>query len=223
MNGQSVGYPRSLMTSPPKKLRTGEYGKHITYFPSQKNREYISCESLLESDFCLYLEYLPAVQRYISHPIRFILNFGPTKTLKYTPDFFVKLADGSWVFYEIKPDSQLEGSRTQEKLLCFQRALAEHGYLLETIAESHFRKPTLFHNLNYLYAHSFGATQLGIARVVHIVEDAPSRTIRVHQLLEVLNPPTVSDIASAVFNRKVHANLNRFFSTQTQISVGERR
>ncbi|MCY1294078.1 hypothetical protein D9M68_458470 [compost metagenome] len=204
--------PRSwLETTPAKQFRTGEYGKHITYFPSRKSGAMVPCESFLEADFCLYLEYLPRVRRYSRSPVRFILKGGSSTPHRYTPDFMATLYDETVVFYEIKPDILLAEGKQRDKIQRFQSALAEHGYLLEIIVESQFRHPALIANLAYLYHASFGYSDSGIRQVINQVAESPQKGLSPRQLLSMPAPPAPADIAAAIFLKKLRTNLNRFF------------
>lgn len=221
MKAQTGDLSGRLEATPAKRFRTGECGKLITYFPSRKSGAMVPCESLLEADFCLYLEYLPRVQRYSRSPVRFILK-GESKTpSRYTPDFMAILYDydQSIVFYEIKPDILQAEGRDKKKIERFQSVLAEHGYRLEIIVESQFRQPALIANLAYLYHASYGYSDSGISQVVRQIAESPQQSLSPRQLLSMPDPPAPCDIAAALFLKKLHTNMKRFFDLDSILTL----
>ncbi|AOE85937.1 hypothetical protein [Pseudomonas sp. TCU-HL1] len=208
-----------LETTPAKKFSTGEFGKLITYFPSRKSSTMVPCESLLEADFCLYLEYLPPIRHYDRCPFRFLLKSESRTPRRYTPDFMAILDNGSTVLYEVKPDILHAEGRDREKIEQFQSMLAEHGYLLEVIVESRFRQPAIIKNLSHLYHSSFGYSDSGITQVVSRIAESPQQKISSRQLLAMPDPPSAPDIAAAIFFKRIHTNLKRFFDLDSILTL----
>lgn len=212
-----------LETTPSKKFRTGEYGKLITYFPSRKSGAMVPCESLLEADFCLYLEYSTRVRRYSRSPVQFILKGESKTSIRYTPDFLVTFndhdGDRSSIFHEIKPDILWAEGKDKKKIERFQTVLAEYGLQLQVTLESDFRLPALMANLAYLYHASYGYSETGVNQVVHQVTQSPQHCLSPRQLLSMPEAPASCDIAAAIFLKRIHINMKRFFNINSVLSL----
>lgn len=202
----------TLSLLPGPVLRSGRYGKHVTFFPSRKNGKTVFCETWLEADFCLELERLPFVTAYETLPFTLSLKKGRKR---YTPDFAAKLGDGKVVLYEIKLDKALNASSIRERLRFFQNLFAECGYTLESIRETQFRHPIKTLNLQILYQQSMSASHQSASIVNALISAAPQRKLSVKDLLANQTPH--QDIAYAVFYQLVQADLYRPFNPHTQL------
>jgi hypothetical protein len=74
---------------------------NITHFYSVKNRKAMYCESKLERDAMLVLEFDCKVKAYVSQPlsITYVLN---DKEIRYTPDILVQTINDDYYFIEVK-------------------------------------------------------------------------------------------------------------------------
>lgn len=89
--------------------------------PSMKLGRMVECESILEGDVVLLLEYSPGVLSYQEQPA--LIHYWDGEQMRaYFPDFEVLLSDGSLVHLEIKPSKKLSKPKIAEKY----RAIATH-------------------------------------------------------------------------------------------------
>lgn len=74
--------------------------------PSTKLGRMVECESILEGDVVLLLEYSPGVLSYKEQPA--LIHYWDGEEMRaYFPDFEALLSDGSRVHLEIKPSKKL--------------------------------------------------------------------------------------------------------------------
>ena len=202
-----------LELHPGPRLRGGRYGKHVTHFPSRKNRGPIACETILEADFCLELERAPYVTRYEAQPFSLVLT---GKKKRYTPDFASQLADGSVVVYEVKTDIAASDPLIHQRILFYQEQIALCGHTLECVLESQFRHPIRTQNLRQLYHQSFGLETSTLQTLLDHVKSDKRCEIQVQDLLNEHFSP--SNIAYAVFYRYILADLKKPFSLKTVLA-----
>lgn len=89
--------------------------------PSMKLGRMVECESILEGDVVLLLEYSPGVLSYQEQPA--LIHYWDGERMRaYFPDFEALLSDGSRVHLEIKPSKKLSKPKIAEKY----RAIASH-------------------------------------------------------------------------------------------------
>lgn len=89
--------------------------------PSSKLARMVECESILEGDVALLLEYSPGVVSYQEQPAR-IQYWDGEQMRNYFPDFEAVLLDGSFVHIEAKHSRKLAKPRLADKY----RAIATH-------------------------------------------------------------------------------------------------
>lgn len=89
--------------------------------PSLKLGRMVECESILEGDVALLLEYSPGVLSYQEQPA--LIDYWDGEEMRtYFPDFEALLSDGSRVHLEVKPSKKLNKPKIAEKY----RAIATH-------------------------------------------------------------------------------------------------
>ncbi len=89
--------------------------------PSAKLARMVECESILEGDVALLLEYSPGVVSYREQPA-LIQYWDGEQMRNYFPDFEAVLQDGSFVHIEAKHSRKLAKPRVADKY----RAIAVH-------------------------------------------------------------------------------------------------
>lgn len=89
--------------------------------PSTKLSRMVECESILEGDVALLLEYSPGVLSYQEQPTR-IQYWDGERMRTYVPDFEVRLLDGARIHLEVKHSRDLAKPKIAEKY----RAIATH-------------------------------------------------------------------------------------------------
>ncbi|MCY1445427.1 hypothetical protein D9M71_619400 [compost metagenome] len=206
----------SLPLLPGPTLRRGKRGKRITHFPSRKTGRTVTCESLLEADFCLQLERSTAIRYYEAQPFSLLLI---NKTKRYTPDFAAQLYDGRIVLYEIKTDTAICDTIIISRLNFYKSIFAECGYPLECIPASLFRHPVKSFNLRLLYHQSYSANQSSLKKTLQHAKAVCSSRLTVQLLVDTGIP--AQDIAYAIFHQHLHADLKRPFGPQAKLYLGK--
>lgn len=172
----------------------GRYGRRVTKFPSRKNRGGITCDSLLEADFCLLLERDADIVSYISQPCS--VESVPHRTC-YTPDFMATLENGDEVYYEIKCDRRMNSRRTVMIREIYQEVFAQCNRTLVTVDESQIIRRLQRGDLGQLYWYSFNSTSSKALRVVRKINLTKRNAATVSELVN--GKITIYDIAYGVF------------------------
>lgn len=194
----------SITVSTPPPMNKGRYGRHVTAFPSKKNDATVHCESLLEAEFCLNLEYLKRVRSYASQPFK--INFKKEK-ITYTPDFHVTFYDGTEAIYEIKRDEVLASPSVLERYRKIRELFSIRDITFEAIAASTFNNKIRINNLQYFYFYSFDGSHKSSKVVSEIVSSRPHHRATIEQLL--ILGATPGDIAYAIFHNDVSIDLTK--------------
>lgn len=112
------------MTRSPARKLTKSAVKNIVRFPAIKANggKAILVESILESKYCLHLEFDSNVEAYYPQPKTFEIQdeYG---SARYTPDFEVRHLSGERVYVEVKPLKQSDSDHFQLLFTRFQSAL----------------------------------------------------------------------------------------------------
>ncbi|WP_107504037.1 TnsA endonuclease N-terminal domain-containing protein [Metapseudomonas resinovorans] len=142
---------------PARKLTKGHYGRYLVCFPSRKNACQVICESLLEADYCLHLEYAEEVVAYFAQPetMSFLVD---GKTVTYTPDFLVETADRTY-YTEVKPDWSKLHPAYQRKLSAAKDELNKRQVILHIADCNSINQGATIQNLKLLYFNSFNANK----------------------------------------------------------------
>lgn len=96
-----------------RKVRTYGGQRSVTReYWSTTMRKPLACESRLERDYAMLMDFDPQVTGLVSQPFRL---FWPTRRgrLGHVPDFFARLADGTGVVVDVRPDDQIEPDDAQ--------------------------------------------------------------------------------------------------------------
>jgi len=117
------------MALPARKLRRSAV-KNIVRVPSTKSGlsefgEYksILVESILESQYCLHLEFDQSVAQYFPQPKTFQIALRDGQVVRYIPDFEVLYTSGAREYIEVKPHKFASSPRAVELFTCFQSAV----------------------------------------------------------------------------------------------------
>ncbi|MFD3301447.1 TnsA endonuclease N-terminal domain-containing protein [Aquipseudomonas alcaligenes] len=136
----------------PKQKPKGVWSKPIRHFYSVKNLARFWCESLLERDALLALEFDEAVESYKAQPVSFAYTAINGKPARYTPDQLVKFKDDrGYQFREIKMAKRIDDA-LQEKMAWIRRHINDAcGAGLEIVTDEDIRLGDSIFNMNMLY------------------------------------------------------------------------
>jgi hypothetical protein len=136
---------------PARKL-TRSSVKNIVRFPAIKSNggKSILVESILESEYCLHLEFDPKVVTYFPQPKTFSVP-GQELSSRYTPDFEVHYLSGKCSYVEVKPLEKASRESYQDLFPRFGATLVDTNYSFITVDELQIRQQPLLSNYGKLY------------------------------------------------------------------------
>lgn len=139
------------MRSPARKLKKSPV-KNIVRFPAIKANggKTILVESILESKYCLHLEFDPNVAAYFPQPKTFIVP-GEDGDSTYTPDFEVHYVSGSCSYVEVKPYERASLAHYQRLFERFEASLAHTNCSFLVVDELKVCQHPLLANYEKLY------------------------------------------------------------------------
>lgn len=200
-----------LTLTPPRPIVSGRHARLVTFFPSQKNKGAIACESLLEASVCLLLEYLPWVAAYQAQP--FTLRFS-NPVLRYTPDFLAVLDSGRKVLIEVKSESGSRNPKWRQRASILEQLCGRHGFDFYCIREHHFAPPIVLDNLRYLYHRGFDSSDVSSLKVIRVLQEIEHPT----PIDYVVGKGVAqADIARALFHQCIKCNLRVPIDLRTKI------
>jgi len=192
------------------------YGKNVVFFPSRKNNCQVICESVLEADYCLLLEFDKQVLSYRSQPETLTLLDGD-ETFIYTPDFYVNSSEESF-YAEIKPDRNRLSSKYLHKLTTAKKTLRERGSEFQLLDTSNIRSHHLLRNLKLLYSRSFNTRPEEYTYLISQIPLLP-RHLTLDALLRQLPAISYSAKYLAIFNEVFGVDLNRPLTINTTLEI----
>lgn len=130
-----------------RKLTKGRSGKRIVFFPSKKNNALMPCESRLEADNCLDLEFDRDVSFYRTQP--FTIDLGNNET--YTPDSIHQNKLGTIIIREVKFSGTLSNETLVKRLQKIENILSIEGFQFEILTEKTLQLPPRINNYQLLY------------------------------------------------------------------------
>ena len=145
----------SFKIIPPPRLlrklaRTSRVRPSIKYY-SRKAVSLNYCESILEMDGCLRLEFDDSVQRFLTQPfsLKLIIN---NRLVRYTPDILIEFVDGSYALVEVKPSKKIKEKKLASKLETIRNfCLNELGIPFHILTEKEIHQGKYIANLQQLY------------------------------------------------------------------------
>ncbi|WP_369987824.1 Tn7 transposase TnsA N-terminal domain-containing protein [Pseudomonas xanthosomatis] len=194
--------------------RIGRFGKHSIYFPSRKNIIQLTCNSVLEADYCINLEHDETVVKYTTclDPIKVAIA---DKEYSYTPDFLVDTREEQF-YVEVKPDFKNINNRLKEKLEAAKRLLDQTATPLRFADVLGIRRGFIFLNKKFLYLNSFNVTS---DEYEHCLGTLESLKLPLSLNTLISAPLNLSQRAlyKAIFENKVSIHLNKQFRLDTLI------
>ena len=145
------------MISPARKFKPSAV-KNLCTFPSTKlipgEVHQIRVESIMEKDYCYYLQFNPAVKTYQPQPETFRFpdpDALDNKHFKYTPDFLVTYHDGRMEYVEVKPLEIRLKEQYRRKINAFETLANRLGYGFEVVDRTFIYHEPLLKNYKFLY------------------------------------------------------------------------
>lgn len=120
--------------------------RHSRYF-FLPERKHVFCESALEADSLMMLEFEQRVARASSQPMLMLFRAG-VKVVRHYPDFFGIAPNGDLVIYDVKPSGRMNDA-VRDQFNETARLCASVGWRHEVVHEDH---PVRTMNLQWLRA-----------------------------------------------------------------------
>ncbi len=199
--------PMNLEESPVRRPPKRRRQNFIVDFPSLKNGKSMECEAVLESSYCIWLEYCPQVMKYYTQPHTFQWKDG-NQRYRYTPDFFIVNKDGDGCFAEVKYDFSKQRSNLLEKLHSFHLLCLLEGWRFERHDQQSITGPALFQTLKELYSRSRSPNEQQQMQFNYYLRQRIWPTT-LGKLLEDDAAPDFSIICYNVFTGRLTANLTQ--------------
>lgn len=136
--------------TPARNIRRGRFGRNTVYFPSIKNNAQVVCESALEADYCIWLEWDRDVKAFYPQPYTFRWTDQQQK-MCYTPDFYVTHINSPNHFTEVKADFEKTTNKFKHTLESFITHPEHQNIRLKFADTSKIVQPVRLKNLKYLY------------------------------------------------------------------------
>jgi len=175
-----------------KELKRRHWHQPTLHFSSQKNRNVQWCESKLEQDYLLYLEFDEEVARYQSQPLSFVYHNDKGLLSRYTPDVLVERVGGTLVFVEVKPFSRLNRHLRRHFSSLNLRIHGRYNVPLLVVTDDQFRTGLAIDNMRYLY--TFRKMSLEKTVPPRLLAELPSR-VQLGTLREIASeygcPPSI--------------------------------
>lgn len=131
------------------------------YFSSNKMNTQIAFESLLECNFCFYLEFLKDVKYFEEQPLKIPYTYMG-KNKNYYPDFKIILSNGDHWLVECKFSGRINDEKNQIKFDIGNQWCENNNYHYAIITEKEIQQNPLLNNLilldskkNFIIANDF--------------------------------------------------------------------
>lgn len=162
---------------PARKLRKSAV-KNICRFATAKSEtgQSILIESIMEKDFCYYLEFSHRVQKYSPQPETLQLVLSDGSSYEYTPDFKALFASSELTYIEVKPKDLASSDLYQMVFQAAERALAERGIRFQLITEEFIYRAPLLDNLKRLHRYR-KESFFNKSDLYHVSKSVPQPTV----------------------------------------------
>lgn len=195
-------------------------------FPSVLNGRCIGCESRLEQEFYLKLEFDRAVRKYEEQPFK-ISGEVDGKSISYTPDCLINYRDGRPDrFVEIKFQGELDkqDEDLEARLTLARNYAEENGLVFDVVTDDHIRDPALD---NYRLIYRFAKPPNNLeSQKKHILKALSSaKTATIQGLMQDLSSDRLIQASfknilwHLLYTGEIVADLNRKIDNSTQLRI----
>lgn len=129
-----------------RRFRSGKVGKRIVFFSSYKNKGMMPCESRLESDNCLNLEFDTTVVSYRVQPFTMLIS----QSESYTPDTVHVDRFGNYFIREVKFSGKLQNEILMNRLNKIKKIFFNLGIKFGVYTELDLQKNPQIQNYRFL-------------------------------------------------------------------------
>jgi len=212
-------FSTTFSSSPLKPSRTILCKGHrnfANFFPSLKNGVSVGCESYLEAECCLLLEYDRDVTRYHAQPHCYEW-IDAEQHYRYTPDFRVHCIDGSSYLIEVKQDFEHIKQTYKDKLVSFSELCRNHGWLYQKWSMAQIQSQVNFDTLRYLYSRSHHIDAVDKFFFIEAAQQI-KWPVTLGQLIEELPQFSINLLCHLLFFQTLAADLHQSVTLDFQIN-----
>lgn len=127
--------------TPARKTITRSHKGFRSKVPSKKMKMTVMCESLLEAQFARLVEVHPMVAEYYYQPTEEWYYDDLGNRLTCFPDFKVVWRNGSWTYFEVKPDAKLKCPDLRAKLELISKNFEARSINYRVITDKELEEP----------------------------------------------------------------------------------
>ncbi|MEB8432591.1 Tn7 transposase TnsA N-terminal domain-containing protein [Cocleimonas sp. KMM 6892] len=200
-----------------RKLTKGLSGKRVVFFPSKKNKALMPCESRLEADNCLDLEFDTSVISYRTQPFTIDLS----RKQSYTPDSIHLDKLGNLVAREVKFSGALEKEELRDRLDYLRNLFSKQNITFQILTEKSLQLPAKNRNYKFLYRCSHQKfDEMQINSALELFDKLPiPRSLNGfrHKCNRCHLPPLIAD--TLLFLRLLDYDENQVLSPNSQIWI----
>jgi len=203
-------------------------------FSSQKNGRSLGCESVLENELMIRLEFDDSVEGFEEQPVRIPYGVEGKKRKPYVPDILIRYfssSDGKQqrpVLGEVKHTSDLEKNKAKyaPKFAAAKLFAEERGWEWRIFTEKDIRTP-LLDNLKFLREYHSAEPDESLTQEIISYLRGVRGSVTVEVLFQKLCPTEERTllIAPALWHllaaKKIVTNLNKLLDTQSKLSLSK--
>lgn len=169
------------------------------FFASQKNEKHVVWESQLERDVCFLLEKDTSVISYETQSRTFVyIDHGKERT--YTPDFYVRYADGKDNYLEVKPQKFVKKFKEDKKLILEE--ICENNIPFKIITDIEIRCGYFLENIKFLEHYS---EKIVSEKTVEIINQLYQKRVSIKQLAKLV---PLTEIYQLIYSDFFDVDLN---------------
>lgn len=198
---------------PSRNIRRGRFGRNTIYFPSIKNNAQLVCESALEADYCIWLEWDSDVTAFYPQPYTFRW-IDQQEKMRYTPDFYVIHLTSANHFTEVKPDFDRTSKKFKLTLDSFMVHEEHQDVHLKLADRISIQQPIRLHNLKILYNRMHRYSEWEVNQLDEFILTHPDN-LTIEECLSSQNPPTMRALSRALFTGELSTNLKEPLTLQS--------
>lgn len=184
-------------------------------FPSRKLGRMVHCESLVEKDAVLHIEYDPDICFYQEQPAEILYYQEDGAVKKYYPDFLIRRQDGSQLFIEVKKEKELAKPDLIKKLAAIAVSMERQGHEFKIWTERLINKEPRSSNIKRIHA---------AVRVKNITVEATPKlnyargaAVKFVELLETLGDE--SKVFMHYMAGNIHIDLDEVIVDETLVKI----
>jgi len=189
--------------------KTIHRSKHTINFYSYKNNCHVWCESFLEQDYALSLEFDEHVKNYATQP-EFFSVYGR----RYTPDFLVEYTSGYAEYVEVKHTAFMDEEFFNKHDLRKEVIFTFNGLNLMLISELEL-SPVAVHNYELLASYK----QLNVTDLLPMLQNLPKvlTFTRLEKFISKIKGYTRAHAWALVAHEFFHFNLTEPLDSHTKL------